>query len=132
MVADSEAYLARLPADSDALAELLTYYLEGALRYPRISKAHLHAPLVSDDYGGPFPALMQPVVERLRDELRHLVPGLDKRTASRRVIRALSAVFFPAFFGGLFSSLAALDSPRARARYAAEIARTALAPLDTG
>src|SRR5262245_50874010 len=50
MVGDSEAMLERLASDPEAvLTELLQYYFEGALRYPHITKAHLHAAFVEDD-----------------------------------------------------------------------------------
>lgn len=127
MVEDSEAMLARMPSDPEAtLTELLHYYLEGALRYPRLSKAHLYAPLLSDDYGGPFPVLMEPVLVMLVHALRSAVPDLGKREATHRAIAALSAVFFPAFFGGLFRSLGALDSAADRKRFAQRVAASAL------
>jgi len=129
MVADSQQYIERMTIDPGALDELLVYIMEGALRYPRISKAHLHAPLVDGDYSGPFAFLMAPMFERLRDALLSLVPRLDERAASRRVVAALSAALFPSFFGGLFESLGALDTPSARAAYACEVARAALMPV---
>jgi AcrR family transcriptional regulator len=129
MVADSEAFLQRLPEDPErVLGELLAYYLEGALRYPHISKAHLHDAFVSDDYEGAFTALFSPVMLRLRQALRKTVPGLGEKEAARRVVGALSAVFFPAFFLGFYRSLAALDTPADRASYAHEVALRSLAP----
>jgi len=129
MVADSEETIDRMATDPNALSELLIYYLEGALRYPQISKAHLHAPLVADDYSGPFGVGMAPVTERLRDALQAIVPGLSQRAATQRTVAALSAAFFPAFFGGLYQSLGTLDTPSDRAAYAREVAQAALAPV---
>jgi len=127
MVADSEALLSRMAeAPERVLTELLHYYLEGALRYPRISKAQLFDAF-SRDYSGPFPTLFAPVMERLRAAIRDAVPGLSEREASRRVVTALSAVFFPAFFAGLFSSLSTLRTRQDRQLYAEEIAHQALA-----
>jgi TetR/AcrR family transcriptional regulator, regulator of cefoperazone and chloramphenicol sensitivity len=129
MVADSMQYLDRVADEPAALTELFLYYLEGALRYPRLTKAHLYAPLVADDYEGPFVTHMAPVVERLRGTLQAAVPGLGKREAGRRAIAALSGVFLPAFFGGLFAPLGSLDRTSDRARYAGELARAALLPI---
>jgi TetR/AcrR family transcriptional regulator, regulator of cefoperazone and chloramphenicol sensitivity len=130
MVADSEAYLARMEHEpAPALAELLAYYLEGALRYPRITKALLHDAFSADDYRGPFPVLFGPVMQRLAAALRRAVPGLDARAAARRVVAALSATFFPAFFSGLFAPLGALESAADRVAYSGELAKQALAPL---
>jgi AcrR family transcriptional regulator len=130
MLEDTELLLARLPDDPEqGLAELLGYYLEGCLRFPRISKAHLHQAFVADDYQGMFPQRFAPVLERLRAALCAALPGLDRAAAARRVIAALSATFFPAFFAPLFQPIAALDTPEQRAEYALEVARRALAPL---
>ncbi|MEY4543810.1 MAG: hypothetical protein RL685_5 [Pseudomonadota bacterium] len=129
MLGDTDEILARLKEDPQAvLAELFTYYLEGALRYPRICKAHLHGAFVADDYDGAFPRLFAPALLRLREELRSLVPGLDQRQSERRVVASLSAVFFPAFFGGLYQGLGTLTNAGERREYAAEIARRSLEP----
>ena|SRR6185436_7642951 len=130
MLEDTDAILGRLPDDPEAvLGDLLGYYLEGTLRFPRLSKAHLHAGFVADDYSGNFPRRFTPVLERLRVALCAARPGLDPELAARRVIAALSAVFFPAFFGPLFQCFSALDTAQARARYALELARQALGPV---
>ena len=129
MLGDTDEILSRLPAEPQAvLAELFTYYLEGTLRYPRISRAHLHDAFVADDYAGAFPRLFAPVLLRLRDALRSLVPGLDQRQAERRVVASLSALFFPALFTGLYRGLGTLSSAGERREYAAELARRCLAP----
>ncbi|WP_437774780.1 TetR/AcrR family transcriptional regulator [Sorangium sp. So ce1097] len=129
MLADSEDFLARMPGDPmEALSGLLGYYLEGSLRYPNVGRAHLHGAFHADDYSGPFPTLFAPVMERLRDGVQAAVPGLDERAAARRVVAALSAVFFPAFFAGLYRGLNALGSPADRLAYVRELARQTLAP----
>ena len=132
MLGDTDEILSRLADDPQAvLAELFTYYLEGALRYPRICKAHLHEAFVSDSYGGTFPRQFAPVLLRLRDALRSLVPGLDHRQAERRVVASLSAIFFPALFAGLYRGLGTLTNASERREYAAELARRALAPASS-
>jgi AcrR family transcriptional regulator len=136
MLEDTDAILTRLPeapapeAPERMFAELLGYYLEGCLRFPRISKAHLHDGFVADDYSGIFPQRFAPVLERLRIALCEALPGLHPEFAARRVIAALSGAFFPAFFAPLFQCFGALDAPAARSLYALELARQALAPID--
>ena len=128
MVEDCEAYLdAMAEQPHQALVDLLGYLLEGALRFPRISKAHLHDAFLLDDYSGVFPRMMTPVMQRLRGALQAAVPGLSSEQAAQRVIAALSAVFFPAFFAGFYTPLEALSAP-ARANYVRELARQACAP----
>jgi AcrR family transcriptional regulator len=127
MLEDTDMLLARARDGLHAaLPDLLAYYLEGSLRYPRISKAHLHAAFSADDYSGTFPVRFAPVLERLRDELVRALPGLSVDASARRVIAAMSAVFFPAFFAGLVAPLGALDTPAARRCYAEEVAARAL------
>lgn len=134
MLGDTDEILARLSLKEAGeepqavLAELFTYYLEGALRYPRICKAHLHDAFVTDDYRGAFPRQFAPVLLRLRDALRALVPGLDHRQAERRVVASLSALFFPALFAGLYRGLGTLTNASERREYAAELARRSLEP----
>jgi AcrR family transcriptional regulator len=130
MLQDTETILNKLPAKPAAvLSELFAYYLEGALRYPRVSKAHLHDAFCSDDYTGAFPRLFAPVTERLTSVVQQSVRGLNQASAGRRVIAALSAVFFPVFFPGLYATLHALDTPGARLAYVSDLARTLLSPV---
>jgi AcrR family transcriptional regulator len=128
MVQDTEELIARMPEDPvRVLAELLGYYLEGGLRFRQIGKAHLHDAFVADDYSGSFPRLFSPAMQSLRDAIRDAVPGLDEAEAARRVVAALSAVYFPAFFAGLYRPLAALETAEDRAIYVNELARQTLA-----
>lgn len=128
MVGDTAGYLARLRDDPPrVLAELLGYYLEGALRFPGICKAHLHEAFVADDYSGPFPTLFAPSMLALRDALSTVVPGLDSGQAAQRAVLALSATFFPAFFAGLYRPLGALDTPADRLGYVRAVASATLA-----
>lgn len=129
MVADVEAMLARFSADAEAvLVEILTYYFEGMLRYPRLSKAHMHAAFLDDDYDGQFPNELGSVLSQLAAAIRKAVPSLDARTASQRVVTAYSSVCLPAVLPGLYSSLDALSTPGDRVAYVRALARTALAP----
>lgn len=120
--------LARIAAaPEDVLSELFEHLLEGTLKYPQLGRANLYGGFINDDYSGPFPRMFAPVLVRLRDELRAAVPGLDARRAARRVTAAISGVFFPPFFRGLFAEMEALASARERRSYARELARAALA-----
>ena len=129
VAADTEPLLARMDDEpEEALTELLGYLLEGSLRFPRVSKAHLHEAFVDGEYGGPFPKLFASILLRARASLRKAVPGLGEEAASARLVAAFSAMFFPAFFTGFFAPLRALQTPADRAAYAREAARRALAP----
>jgi AcrR family transcriptional regulator len=129
LLADLEEMLKGIASDPKVgFSELLEYLLEGTLRFPRISKAHLHDAFSGDDYSGPFPVRFAPMLTRIRDALQRAVPGLSGTVASRRTVAALSAMFFPGFFSGLFREMSPLESARDRREYAHEVARQMLAP----
>ena len=129
LVGDAQAHLDKVAKDpAQALTNLFEYMFEGALRFPYVSKAHLHAAFSEDDYSGPFPSMFAPVMLRIRDILREHVAGLDEHTAGRRTVAALSAVFFPACFAELYRPLRSLDSGRERKTYIEEIVEHLLAP----
>jgi AcrR family transcriptional regulator len=129
MVGDTDEFLARVGDDPErVLGELFAYYLEGAVRYPGMVKAHLHDAFIANDYSGPFPTLFAPVLARLADVVRRSTPGLDRHEAAHRVTGALSAIFFPSFFGGFFAPLETLATANDRITYAQDIARWVLSP----
>lgn len=126
---DTSDLLARMRKNPErSLAALLGYYLEGGLRFPRLSKAHVHDAFCANDYTGRFPTAFSPLIVQLRDVLREVVPGLDEATASRRTVLALSGVFFPVFFSGLFGAVDPLATRSSRLEYVDEIVRITLAP----
>lgn len=129
LVADTRAVLERMPSDPIRyFAELMHYYLEGARRYPHLTKAHLHEAFTADDYSGPFPTLLAPILEEVAALVHGAVPGASAAEAERRVIAAFSAALFPAFFGRLFQPLKALDTEVDRRDYARAIAEQTFAP----
>lgn len=115
-------------APEPTLLALLTYLHEGALRYPRLSKAHLHTAFTQDDYTGPFPTLFGPVMDRLRHCIESHVPGLSSRAAAHRTVACMAGALFPAFFQGLVTPLGGLDDAPARAEYIGKLASQALRP----
>ncbi|MCG8553775.1 MAG: TetR family transcriptional regulator [Proteobacteria bacterium] len=129
MRADTERYLHEFATDPQAaLKALLLYYFEGSVRYPRVTKAHLHDAFTQDDYRGQFPRVLEPIIVALRDRLAEAVPGLSRVDAAHRVATALSAVFFPALFRPLYGALAVLETERQRQAYFTQVAAQALAP----
>lgn len=125
MIADGTRIL-DTPAQSHqaVLTELLTYYFEGARSYPNTTRAHLRPAFESDDYSGAFFEKFGSVIERLRELL--VADGVADEVAGRRVIAALSAVFFPVLFGGLFAPAGGLETVRARREYVKGVVAAAL------
>jgi len=106
MLADVDRYLDRIDKGLEiAWEDLFVYWFEGNARYPRTTKAHLCRPFAEDDYTGPFPARFRPVMQRMATSVLRAVPGLTRRQAESRVIRAVSAVLFPSVFLGMFAGM---------------------------
>lgn len=95
------------------IRDLLDYLLEGALRYPGITRAHLYESLVNNAETNPF-------VERLANSLASLLErfpperknasGVERRRATAlRLIQLFSAAMLPALMPGLFRGLAGVD-----------------------
>ena len=123
---------ARRPsAAREVLRELLTYLLIGALRYPRLTQAHIQKGSIARDF--------EAVVDGVSKVIRSAVPGLSNGEAQHRSVAALSSVlfigFFPRFYGaaspaglrwqrtyvntvvdGLVATVKAPASPRSRSR----------------
>jgi TetR/AcrR family transcriptional regulator, regulator of cefoperazone and chloramphenicol sensitivity len=128
LLEDTELYLGRLQGDPlGALTDLLTYLLEGAGRYPKTMRAHLHDAFNEDDYGGPLPRAFASLLSSLRDGIRGAVPGLKPAQAGRRAVAAVAAILFPAVFPGLVASVGGLRTAVGRREYAEWVARQALA-----
>jgi AcrR family transcriptional regulator len=130
MLADVREYLERVPEQPrTALSELLSYLLEGSLRYPRLTQAHLHDAFVNGDYSGGFPSRFALIQRDLERALRSVLPDCSADQRRRAAARALSAVLLPAFFGGLFAPSAAFSSASKRQHYASETAAALLATV---
>jgi AcrR family transcriptional regulator len=129
MIEDSHTIMG-MGTGPDVLATLLNYYLEGSLRFPRLTRAHMDDAFRLDDYSGAFPTLFMPVISALCDWLASQMPHLSSQVVERRVIAALSGVFFPAFFPGIFAGQATFQNEEGRSCYVAHLVFGVLAPLE--
>lgn len=125
MEADSIEILAGDEDPLDAWTTLLAYYLEGSLRFPQVTRAHLNEIFASDDYSGTFPETMHTLLPNLRDWVSAKT-GLAAEDAAARVVTAMSSVLFCATFPGVFAPMGVLETPEARSAYVHELARTTL------
>ena len=127
MMNDSAQLLAAPGEPVDVMTNLLGYYLEGAIRYPQLTKAHLDGAFRDDDYSGIFPTRMAPMIAELCEWLRRKRPDVDEANVEARVVAALSAALFPAAFSGLFAGQATLRTVDARAEYVRWLAANVVA-----
>jgi AcrR family transcriptional regulator len=87
------------------LREFFTYLLEGGLRWPRITKAHLYETFTHDKYDSVF-------VQKLNRILVDLLNRLKERSAQKEeaklrldIVQMMSAVMFPVLMPDLFRDL---------------------------
>lgn len=120
MPADASEILAKDAGESAVLAELLTYLLEGTLRYPRITQAHLAR--VSGD-AGLFPHQLKALIEQLATWFA----SYGHPQSAQRATICISAMLFPASFGALFEGLGSVDTPEQRAAFVQRVTSHALA-----
>lgn len=129
MFEDLEDQVRRLPDDPEpVLRELLEYLMEGGLRYPNVTRAHVNEMFVSDAKTAPFPTRMATIIRPMADVICDRVTGVSKEEALHRCVRGISSVFFPVFFGGFFVPSGALLSADARKRYITQLASDMLRP----
>lgn len=91
------------------LQELLFYYLEGAMRYPGITKAHLYNPIVNNDYEGVFVKEFNAFLSRLQNYMEEQLPDKNKKEIKFSLMQMLSAVFFPSLMPNLFNEFSKID-----------------------
>jgi AcrR family transcriptional regulator len=70
------------------------------------------------------------MISALCDWLASQMPHLSSQVVERRVIAALSGVFFPAFFPGIFAGQATFQNEEGRSCYVAHLVFGVLAPLE--
>ena len=127
LLADLTTLTDRLDSDPEGAArETFGFLLEGALRYPRLTRAHLHDLFTGVSDSGALPQGLAPLIRKLATSIA--AAGVGKELALRRAVQAFSAVLFPAFFGGFFAPAGALKTRAARSRYVAEVVAAAFTP----
>jgi len=89
----------------ERIREFFCTCMEGALRYPGITKAHLFDPLMQNDYSGYF-------VERLNTMLMDIQRDLEahsdkqKEVIRMNLVQIISSIFFPAIMPEMFRDFA--------------------------
>lgn len=91
------------------LKDILTYYLEGALKYPGLIKAHFYEPLIHNRYDTPSIRLLLENLQGIIDHIAVLEPGVEKETLKMQVLQKLSAVLMPAMLPEFFENFLGED-----------------------
>ncbi len=107
------------------LTEALTYILEGVVRFPNLTKAHLYEALNHGSYKGPFFARFNEILARLAERVRDPKKADDPETIALKLIEAVSGVVFAALLPKMYKRFAGVDfaEPEARKTFVTLVAR---------
>ena len=79
--------------DQVALQDMLLFLFDGAIRYPGVTRASLHALLMKGSIDGLFPSELNALLGGIFDDLA-LAHNLDRERIAMRISLAFSSVFF--------------------------------------
>lgn len=91
------------------LKTLFTYYLEGFLRYPGITKAHFYDAFVHNNYEGVAMKWVNSMANTVIDKIKTLAPEMSESEIKLAVMQMLSAIFLPGLFQGMFKGFSETD-----------------------
>ena len=80
--------------------------MDGAQKFPEITKAHIYDPLVRGDYSSYFVKRFNDLLSDIVSEMGTEVTGIGNMDLKLRVIQMISAVFMPALVPDLFRDFA--------------------------
>jgi len=102
----------------DRLRSILRELLEGLEKFPNLSKAHLHGPIMEGDFGTVFARRFRAFLTKARDALAPVLPG-GTASVELRLAALFSAAMGWGLLGGMFADLpeAAPEHPGARTAY---------------
>jgi hypothetical protein len=103
-------------APEDRLRAVLRELLEGQWKFPNLTKAHLHGPIMEKDFDTVFARRFRAFLSRARDALA--LPG-KKADAEKKLAALFSAVVGWGMLGGLFDGFPNANParPECRSRY---------------
>ncbi len=76
--------------------------MDGAHKFPGITKAHIYNPMIRDDYSGYFVKRFNDILKDIIIEIQPQAPETADRDLKMRLIQMISAAFMPALVPGLF------------------------------
>jgi len=104
---------------SESLQAFFTALLVGMRQYPGLTRAHIYAPLLQNDYRGVFASRFSQFLSDLHQQCKKFFPQMTDQHLQLTLMEMLSAVMFPGLLSGLFSEYTGIDfdDPADQARY---------------
>ena len=88
-----------------SLREFLLYLIEGGLRWPRITKAHLYETFTHDKYDSVFVQKLNRILTDLLTKLKKHSPRKTEQKLKLDVVQIMSSIMFPVLLPDLFRNL---------------------------
>ena len=110
-------------------------FLQGVIRFPNISKAHIYGPLVNNDYQGVFVEWLNDFSGRLVDKITEFkLSAVEKKDIKFAVAQMMSAVLFLGSMPNLFDKFLDFNfknSPEKQEEYVDQLLKYYLGNLRT-
>ncbi|MBN1232001.1 MAG: TetR/AcrR family transcriptional regulator [Candidatus Coatesbacteria bacterium] len=104
---DMEDFLARdYPSSRELLHEIAVYNLSGGMLYQNITKAHLYAAFINNNYDSPFMVFFRDYLHKLLKRLREFNENRDYESI---ILQIISSVMFIPIFPGVFEGLGNIE-----------------------
>jgi TetR/AcrR family transcriptional regulator, regulator of cefoperazone and chloramphenicol sensitivity len=94
---------------SQLFMELFSYSLEGIFRYPNITRAHLHDPLIEGNYRGYFVTKFDTFLNSLADKVESIGSGKSREEIELSIVQMFSSVFSAGLAPGMYRRLKHFD-----------------------
>ncbi len=83
--------------------------LQGAIRYPGVTKAHFYNPFIRNDYQGMAMKRLLVFLNQLLNKIKSLHPQKDETKIELSIMQYISAIFFPALLPDIFRDFSEID-----------------------
>lgn len=104
----------------DQVAETLDYLIDGATRYPGVTRSHIYRAMNDPRSDGPFALRMNRIIARLRDRIARSLPAretpLQPDSLNLSLIALFSGAMFPAFMPSFYREFSGVDLRDSRTR----------------
>jgi AcrR family transcriptional regulator len=98
--------------DSDITAimmEFFLYLMDGAIRFPNLTKAHLYDALMLGRYDGIFVRRFNGLLSELANKIKASKKAQNKREITMKLVQVVSAVMLPALMPKMFRAFASVN-----------------------
>ncbi len=89
--------------------DLFRYSMEGMMRFPNITRAHLYDPITNDDYSGFFVKKFNAFLVSLADKVEPISKNRSREDIELSIMQMFSALLFTGLAPGLFRGYKHID-----------------------